>query len=375
MAATETHIARIGDVEGRTIARWAAENHLAALRLGVAAPERVALLGRELTAAADRAPTSDPGLEMVTVRVGPAGTDAVLARLVGFVAGRGGAMRVGLPRLALAAVAALVIGSLAWAAGGAAWHVMGHSAAQPSDGPAGFVGEPPAAPQVDVAPIVALNPFGAVPEAEPAAPVAETALDLVLRGVLMNPDPDRSMALISAAGPARGYRPGDAVSAQAILVEILAGHVVLEVDGRREILSFPERDGPGARRAGPTQDAGLNRLRDVLGRQNADATPASDDVQGWLEVWRERIRRNPGEAVASIGLTPTEDGYMVAERHDAALRRAGLRAGDVVTRVNGQAVGDADRDRALFDEVAASGLARVEVRRGGRVVTLTFPLK
>ena len=221
------------------------------------------------------------------------------------------------PRLALAATVALAIGSLAWAAGGPAWHLMGHHAALATDVAVADVAAP-AAPQVDVAPIVALNPFGAVPEAAPAAPAEETALALVLHGVLLNPDPARSMALIAADGPARDFRPGDAVSPQATLVEIAASHVVLAVDGRRETLSFPDPRQSNARSGRVAQDVGVNRLRAVLSAQNGDAAPAPDDVQGWLEVWRERIRRNPGEAVASIGLTPTAAGYMVAERHDAA---------------------------------------------------------
>ena len=85
LAATETHVARIGDVENRTVARWEAENRLAALRLGVASPDRSAVMGLDLGATVEREATADPMLDMVTIRVAPAGSDAILARLVGFV--------------------------------------------------------------------------------------------------------------------------------------------------------------------------------------------------------------------------------------------------------------------------------------------------
>ena len=77
----------------------------------------------------------------------------------------------------------------------------------------------------------------------------------------------------------------------------------------------------------------------------------------------------------AIGLIPVENGYRVAEQHDSGVGLAGLRADDVVTSVNGQAVGDVERDRQLFDEVAASGQARIEVRRDGRSLVMTFPLR
>ena len=71
-------------------------------------------------------------------------------------------------------------------------------------------------------------------------------------------------------------------------------------------------------------------------------------------------------AGGAIGLVPTGDGYRIAERRDGLLDLAGLRAGDVVAGVSGQVVGDVERDGQLIDEVAASGLARIEVPRDGR---------
>ena len=57
------------------------------------------------------------------------------------------------------------------------------------------------------------------------------------------------------------------------------------------------------------------------------------------------------------------------------MRGAGLAPGDVVEKVNGVQVGDAERDRRLFDEAVVSGRARVEVVRDGRRIILSFPLR
>ncbi len=92
-------------------------------------------------------------------------------------------------------------------------------------------------------------------------------------------------------------------------------------------------------------------------------------------MWRSRIIANPKQVLDTIGLVRTDDGYRIAEQHDSGVARAGLRAGDLVRTVNGQQVGDLDSDRRLYDEVAASGLARIEVDRDGETITMSFPLR
>ncbi|MFT4962222.1 MAG: general secretion pathway protein C [Paracoccaceae bacterium] len=76
-----------------------------------------------------------------------------------------------------------------------------------------------------------------------------------------------------------------------------------------------------------------------------------------------------------IGLVAGGGGYNIAENHDSGVARAGLQAGDLVKFVNGQPVGDVDSDWALYDEVANSGLARVEIERDGQSILLSFPLQ
>ncbi|UWQ23170.1 type II secretion system protein N [Jannaschia sp. W003] len=285
-----------------------------------------------------------------------------------------------LARLLLALAVIGVVGSLAWVGGGTAWHLMGHDGTMPAAVPL----PPEAAPDAaapDLGAIAALNPFGAVPEPEPEAPVAETALDLVLRGVLLNPDPARSLALISADGaPVRSFRPGSEITERAVLDSIAADRVVLRVDGRRETLSFPDAartggglGGGGDADGGAIPEEGVDRLRALIDAANRPET--ADDVEGWIDIWRGRITRNPNEVLRELGLAQVEGGYRVEDSSGSALRGAGLRPGDLVARVNGRALGDGAVDAATFDEVVASGLARVEIMREGRAITLSFPIR
>ncbi len=328
----------------------------------------------------------------------------------------------------------VALGSLTVAAIPVTRHLNGKADAAPAR-PAAVgapVAEAEAAPP-DLGPILDLAPFGQLEVASPPeAPIVETTLDLVLRGVVLQEDPDASMAFILHDGRTQGYRPGDTVADRARLVEVGADQAVLEVEGSIQTLSFPDPSSspdpdsdydpeadydpnldpgldPGSQpepddAAAPAAEApalsGPERLRQMVASQTddgdaAEGSDASDDeapggegeaaeaslqdepqtVQDQIDLWLERIRANPREALDAMGLIPADNGYRIAEQHDGSVDLAGLQAGDVITSVNGRVVGDVEQDRQLFDEVVASGQARIEVQRDGRVLVLTFPLQ
>jgi general secretion pathway protein C len=94
-----------------------------------------------------------------------------------------------------------------------------------------------------------------------------------------------------------------------------------------------------------------------------------------IAYYRDQILQNPQSVMDRLGLQATPAGYLIAASADADVRRAGFQPGDLVTRVNGQAVGDVAQDQIYFDEIAASGRATVEVQRAGQIITMTFPLR
>ena len=119
---------------------------------------------------------------------------------------------------------------------------------------------------------------------------------------------------------------------------------------------------------------------DVDGDDDDDGgSDDSDDDGGDVETvaaeYRERLQDDPRRVLDDLGLVATEGGYEVGEDPAKPLRRAGLEPGDLIAKVNGQQVGDVERDRRFFDEVVASGRARVEVVRDGERITLSFPLE
>lgn len=285
-------------------------------------------------------------------------------------------------RVTLAKAAAVVAVTL-WVSGPLAatiWHWSGDTsiaARQVPDRPASVE-----QPLVDLEPIAVLAPFGSVaPEPETQA-ATRTSSDLVLRGVAISSDPTLSAAFIARDGATERYAAGDSIGEDITLTGIEPGLVRLDVEGRAEILPFPntvlpEQDDPAASEE-ETAPSPLDRLRAAIvaavPRPESSSEPP-ETTQDYIELWRDRIRRNPGEFLDSIGLVPGGDGYTVAETHDSGFALVGLKAGDVVRTVNGQPVGDIEEDRRFYDEIVASGLARVEVERGGETMTMSFPLQ
>ncbi|SLN12955.1 hypothetical protein ROJ8625_00378 [Roseivivax jejudonensis] len=294
-----------------------------------------------------------------------------------------------LPRLvAICAVAALGA-TLVPPGARLAAHMAGHTSVVPErfDTP---LTEDRAPPPVGTENILAFAPFGA--QAAPTAPKSPGAtartLDLVLHGVLVASDPARSRALIAVGGGVDRYRIGDDLAENAILAAIAADFVEVDIDGDSRRFGFDGAldgaSGSGSTLTSPIPDAAppqspLDRLRAAIvpGRGSLDLreAPPPETTKDYIDLWRERIIADPQAVLDTIGLVPGDEGYTIAEDPNIGVTMAGLKPGDRVTRVNGQDVGDPDRDRAFYDEIAASGQARLEVVRDGETLLMSFPLR
>lgn len=282
-------------------------------------------------------------------------------------------------------VAGLLIASLVFAGVRLWWHMSGHTEVLPMS-----VARQPAtegtAPQRDLDVITALAPFGQVePVAQTRqAPENMAKLDLALRGVLVDPDPGQSRAYILAGGKMSVLRVGDEVQA-AELVAINTDTITLQTGDRLQVVGFggilagqesAEESDTSAEQA-PSDPFARLAAAIVSGPGSIDLRegPPPETTDDYIKLWRDRITRNPQAAMDSVGVELVENGYRIKNDPDIGVTLAGLRPGDVVTRLNGQPVGDLSSDRELYDQVAASGIARLEVERDGQALLLTFPLR
>ena len=87
LGATEAHVARIGGLERRAAALWAAETHLAERSLGLAPAAPAPVLGYAFRIEERLSPTSDPDLDQIDLVVMDAGDGRIYGRLTGFLPG------------------------------------------------------------------------------------------------------------------------------------------------------------------------------------------------------------------------------------------------------------------------------------------------
>ncbi|MCX7560531.1 hypothetical protein OS190_13220 [Sulfitobacter sp. F26204] len=278
-----------------------------------------------------------------------------------------------------------LLASLVFAALRLGWHAGGYTGLLPLE-----VSVPPA-DQVEDTPhdintILALAPFGQTPAPDQVSQAGSSAMksDVALRGVLVDPDPAQSRAFILVNGSTAVVRIGETVQA-AELVAINSDTITLKHADGLLVIGFDgieNGNDPLTQTAEPTVEDNNDpfaRLAAAIvpGQGSIDLreAPPPETTDEYIDLWRDRITQNPQAAMDAVGVELVENGYRINAEPNIGVTLAGLRPGDVVTRLNGQAVGDLDQDRALYDTVAASGIARLEVVRDGQALLLTFPLR
>lgn len=254
-------------------------------------------------------------------------------------------------------LALAMVVSVGIAAGPVTWRLLGRDDGR-RDLPA--VAAATASPPLDLAPLRALAPFG-TKVATGGVPGDPTALGLQLRGIMLARPAAASVALIAAAGgPAKGFAVGETLPGGAVLDSVEFDLVVLRVGGQLVTLGLPVKPGPAAVPAA------------TVGPPSVLAPPTGP--AGPIEAYRARAN-NPASLLDSLGATAVAGGYRVGPSPSDDLRRAGLQPGDIVEKVNGEAVGDPARDRAIFGAAVVAGRMRVEIVRDGKHVALSFPLR
>lgn len=280
-----------------------------------------------------------------------------------------------------------VLGSFAWQAREMGWLRLARVSSLPPS-----ILEPlgkARADAPDLAAIRALAPFGrqAAPDRRSNAPASATPtqLDVTLRGVLAHDDPARARAFLADGSTTTAFRIGEDVAQGVVLTEVLAASVILSVGDTRVELGFDGRvdaDRPATAADTPTPDAQSDPFAQLAaalqpGRGSLDLrdAPPPETVDGYIDMWRGRLQRDPVEVMDTIGVERTGRGYRIKPDPDIGVTLAGLQPGDIVTRLNGQEVGDIDKDRKLYDQVATAGVARLEVERSGQTLLMTFSLR
>lgn len=224
---------------------------------------------------------------------------------------------------------------------------------------------PPAQP-FDIGGLVNAHLFGnaaAQPSAD-AANAPPSSMPLVLAGLLASPDPKQGMAIIGeSAQAAKVVAVGGQVPGGATLHSVYSDRAVIDRAGVLESVFLPRRSAS----IGPPP-------------MPPPAPPNGMNNEAVIERMRSLVNENPGAISQIMRPQPVFAGgkmrgfrvYPGANRQ--AFARMGLRAGDLVTAINGTPLDDKDRAQEIFGTLSSSTEARVTITRANRQQDLVLNL-
>lgn len=231
---------------------------------------------------------------------------------------------------------------------------------------------------VDFNGILSANIFG---QAQNDAPVdidpmvaPETRLNLKLTGIFSATDPELSRALIKDdSGKQRPYAVGDDIPGNAKLYSIHADRVLLERKGRYETLRLEQE-----KLSGPASSASRNTRRPTFGA--GAPTNISGDALTSLSAVRGELLQDPTKAGQYIRVQPVYNqgqlqGYRVYPGKNRQLfKDVGLRAGEMVTSINGTQLDDPARALQIVSELGTASQLSVTLERAGQSRTVNINL-
>lgn len=231
-------------------------------------------------------------------------------------------------------------------------------------------------PSADFNTILSANIFGSRVNNEPAeidplvAP--ETRLNLKLTGIFSSNDEEQSRALIKDdSGKQRPYGIGDDIPGNAKLYSIHADRVLLERAGRYETLRLEQDKLSG--------QASTNQRRNKGSRSGAPSNITGAALASLSEV-REELLQDPTKAGQYIRLQPVYNqgqlqGYRLYPGKNRQLfKDVGLRAGEMVTSVNGTQLDDPTRALQMLTELSTTTQMAITLERAGQSRTVNINL-
>lgn len=219
---------------------------------------------------------------------------------------------------------------------------------------------------IDLSMLATTNPFAPGGTIERPAPVtsdlARTSLNLVLSGVMLGSK--GGCALLSADGaPEAAYCMGEAILPGVRLDALYRDRIVISRNGVRELVMLKDADTVAlASGAVPAQSIvqTISPRRHVVQRREL----------------QQQLNRPEFLSQALIVPNPGGGGFLVREVQSGSLyEQLGLRPGDVIRAVNGQALQSVDQVMQMYQQFSTMGRVVVEVQRQGRTESLYYDMR
>ncbi len=220
---------------------------------------------------------------------------------------------------------------------------------------------------VDIQTVVSAHLFG-VAVVDPATQDPENApqssANLLLAGTIATQNPKHGVAIISeGGGPSKVYSVGERI-AGASLHSVYLDRVILDRGGALETLQLPRQLPPSAGRVAASQR-----------RPGADPRTAAA-----VDNIRRMVQQDPSildQVMRTVASYDNAAGKLrgfraYPGRNRAIFSKLGLKAGDLVTAINGTPLDDPQRSQEVFNTIQTSDHVTVTIERGGQKQDITL---
>jgi general secretion pathway protein C len=217
---------------------------------------------------------------------------------------------------------------------------------------------------VDIQTVVSAHLFGVPPAAtqdEGNAP--QSSANLLLAGTIATQDPKHGVGIISDGGaPSKVYSVGERIGG-ASLHSVYMDHVILDRGGALETLLLPRQLPSSGRPA--------------LARRTAGGDPRTVAA---VDSIRKMVQQDPNildQVMRTVASYDNAAGKLrgfraYPGRNRAIFSKLGLKAGDLVTAINGTPLDDPQRSQDVFNTIQTSDHVTVTIERGGQRQDITL---
>jgi len=174
----------------------------------------------------------------------------------------------------------------------------------------------------------------------------KTGLKLTLKGVFAVSSPEQAMALIAdARGEEKVYKKSETIFSGVTLYEIYPDKVILERSGSFETLNLPREENGPVRSSGSQARTSTRTTRPAAESTSSDVVRTRTIRAGKrLENLKTQLAEDPAAFMQEVRIEPVYDdsqqmkGIKFGHNDRQVMSALGLRPGDVIVEINGQAV-------------------------------------
>ena len=235
---------------------------------------------------------------------------------------------------------------------------------------------------VDVGGLVSMHLFGDQEKApvvvEDVEDAPETRLNLKLRGIYAATNKSHSNSIIEdGKGKQAVYFIDDKleVSGRVYLRNVYTDRVILETNGKKEVLSLKDSL-PAEMKRKKSSQLTLKKSTD----KKVQDKRKNKQISKSLNEYRKKLLENPMSLAELVKMSPATKngetiGYRISPGKDKRLfTQLGLRRNDVITGVNGMSLANPSDAMQLFGEIQNMQDIQVDILRGNENISLLLDL-